>query len=305
MSKIRISVVICVRNRKDDLKVTLDGFYKQNYKDFEIIVVDNASEDGTGEMISNLFPKIHYIYLPTNINILAQNIGVYHAKGDIIWRTDSDSHPESPDTFSQIINIFDKQPDLHIISTTEVLVRQNFKEIKLLSLDLKNGNDESGFPVCTFSGPGAAIRKVVFDTIGYYWEFGMEENDFSIRAQRSGFNIKTFPKLRTLHYSSQNERDNNERWIKITNQNMRLIVKYYPFIKLHNIPFCYFGSLLEGLAKRLKFSVLIQNIFEMLATILNTWRNERVPFDKAESQKILTKIEYYKGFLSYLKQKLN
>lgn len=297
----KISVVICTYNRKDDLFVTLDGFYKQNYDNFEIIVIDNASDDGTTEMVSEKFPEVKYTYLPININILAQNIGVYQSEGEIIWRTDSDSHPEDVHTFEKIVDIFKAQPNLDIITTTEVLVRKDYKEIELFSLDKTNGNETEGYPVKTFSGPGSAIRKRVFDKIGYYWEFGMEETDFSIRALRNGFTIKCFPQIRTLHFSSESGRDRGERWILLSNQNVRLIAKYYPLSRLFNLPLCYFNQSLEGVLRRVKISIFFQNIFQMLVTTFNTFRNEREKLTNDEFKSIIGKHEYYRGFFNYLK----
>ncbi|MER3328572.1 MAG: glycosyltransferase family A protein, partial [Candidatus Kapaibacterium sp.] len=124
-----------------------DGFYSQDYNNFEVIVIDNASDDGTNEMIEKEFPKVKYTYLPININILAQNIGVSQATGEIIWRTDSDSHPENRDTFKRVVEIFNSQPNLDIISTTETLVKKDFSEVKLSSLDLNYGDEQNGYPV--------------------------------------------------------------------------------------------------------------------------------------------------------------
>lgn len=300
----KISVVICTKDRCDDLEVTLAGFYNQDYKNFEVIVIDNASTDRTEEMLKEKFPAVKYTYLPTNINILAQNIGVYQASGDIIWRTDSDSHPKDSNTFRRVVDIFNSQPDLDIISTTEVLVKHDFKSIDLLSLDRNNGNDVEGYPVKTFSGPGSAIRKRVFDAIGYYWEFGMEEMDLSIRALRNGFIIKAFPDICTLHYSSENNRNRSNRWVLISNQNVRIIAKYYPNSKLLNLLFCYLGQSIDGILKRVGPMVFIQNLFQMVATTISTFRNERDKLTKDEFDFIVGKHQYYRGFLDYIKHLL-
>lgn len=300
----KISVVICTKDRCNDLEVTLAGFYSQEYDNFEVIVIDNASTDGTEVMIKNKFPLVKYTYLPVNINILAQNIGIYQSSGEIIWRTDSDSHPEDKRTFQKVVDIFETQPNLDIISTTEVLVKHDYKKIDLLSLDKTKGNDEDGYPVKTFSGPGSAIRKRVFDTIGYYWEFGMEEMDLSIRALRNGFTIKTFPDICTLHYSSENDRNRSNRWVLISNQNVRIIAKYYPNSKLFNLFFCYLGQSIDGILKRVGLMVFIQNSFQMVATTISTFRNERNKLNKNEFESIIGKHQYYKGFLHYLKNLL-
>lgn len=297
----RISVVICTKNRKNDLRVTLKGFYSQDYDNFEVIVIDNASDDGTMDMISNEYPQVIYTYLPININILAQNIGISQATGEIIWRTDSDSHPEKTDTFKKIFTIFNSQPQLDIISTTETLVKKGFAEVELSTLNRNNGNDIDGYPVKSFSGPGSAIRKSVFDKVGYYWEFGMEELDLSIRALKKNLTIKHFPNIRTLHYSSDNDRNRSERWLNISNQNLRIIIKYYPISRLYNLLICYLGQIFVGLGQRVKFTFFVEYLFLSVATVIKTWRNEREPVPSNDFERVIGKNEYYKGFFSYLK----
>ena len=297
----RISVIICTKNRKDDLRISLNGFYSQDYDNFEVIIIDNASDDGTKEMIFNEFPQVIYTYLPININILAQNIGISQATGEIIWRTDSDSHPEKTDTFKNIIAVFNSQPKLDIISTTETLVKKDFAEVELSTLDRNDGNDIEGYSVKSFSGPGSAIRKSVFDKVGYYWEFGMEELDLSIRALKNNLTIKHFPNIRTLHYSSENDRNSSERWLNISNQNLRIIIKYYPISRLYNLIICYLGQLLVGLGQRVKFTFFLEFLFQSVVTVIKTWRDEREPVSSNDFERIIGKNEYYKGFFSYIK----
>ena len=120
----KISIVIITRNRMVDVKASILGYLRQTYQDKEIIVIDNASADGTREMMASEFPDIQYLWLPDNFDIRSINLGVQLSKGDIIWRTDSDSYPESPDAFEKVIDIFEKHPSIDIIATDDIEVRQ-------------------------------------------------------------------------------------------------------------------------------------------------------------------------------------
>ena len=51
MNKSKVSIVIPTHNMKTDLEVCLNSLYEQTFKDFRIIVVDDASNDGTREML--------------------------------------------------------------------------------------------------------------------------------------------------------------------------------------------------------------------------------------------------------------
>ncbi|RJP62305.1 MAG: glycosyltransferase, partial [Ignavibacteriales bacterium] len=64
-----VTVNILSYNRKDELRNTLKKVYEQDYKNIEIIVVDNASSDGTHEMVKSEFPEVKLIQLEKNIGI--------------------------------------------------------------------------------------------------------------------------------------------------------------------------------------------------------------------------------------------
>lgn len=121
----KISVVIVTRNRIDDLRVCLDGYLNQTYTNKEIIIVDNASTDGTRELIEKDYPMVKYLWLPDNFDIRTINIGVEMSTGDIIWRTDSDSHPEDADTFDRVVEIFKDNAHIDIIATEDIEVKKN------------------------------------------------------------------------------------------------------------------------------------------------------------------------------------
>ena len=56
----------------------------------EILAVDNASTDGSAEMVRDEFPDVRLVHLPENIAAAARNVGVAAAKGDIVVTLDND-----------------------------------------------------------------------------------------------------------------------------------------------------------------------------------------------------------------------
>ncbi len=280
----KISVVIVTRNRREDVFDTIHGYNRQTWKDKEIIVIDNASDDGTREMMENDFPEIKYVYLPDNFDIRSINIGVEMAEGEIIWRTDSDSYPEDPGTFAKVIDIFNKYQNIDIISTEDVEVNSNgaIWEWYPLKVDKENVPD-NGYKAHIFPGTGAAIRKKVFDKIGGFWEFGFEEIDFCTRAIVAGFNVRYFPNIRTLHFASPRDRDNSNRWVQISKQLMRYNWRYFPFFTaLGRSIVIYITQILGSFSMKVKLSAFIEGLLIMPAVIFSTYRNERnvVPKDK-------------------------
>ena len=186
----KISVVIITRNREEDVRRSLEGYLRQTYQNKEIIVIDNASTDGTRAMMKNEYPNIQYMWLPDNFDIRTINIGVELSTGDVIWRTDSDSYPESEFAFEQAVEIFKNNPNIDIIATEDIEVRKNHQPWDWYPLPIdKNNIPSDGFKANFFPGTGAAIKRKVFDKIGGFWEFGFEELDFCTRAIVAGFNV--------------------------------------------------------------------------------------------------------------------
>ncbi|MCK4257800.1 MAG: glycosyltransferase [Halanaerobiales bacterium] len=92
--KPKASVIIPTFNRKDILKKTLLAITNQSiaHVDYEVILVDDGSTDGTDKMVQAIKANqlIRYIYQPNSGRAIARNNGIHHAKGEIIIFIDSD-----------------------------------------------------------------------------------------------------------------------------------------------------------------------------------------------------------------------
>ncbi len=87
---IKLSIIIVTFNRADLLDLLLRSLQKQLFNDFEIIVVDNDSEDNTSE-ISREFNLI-YVKLNKNYGLsIGRNVGLKYARGDIVCFLDDDA----------------------------------------------------------------------------------------------------------------------------------------------------------------------------------------------------------------------
>lgn len=90
-TKSTISMVIVSYNRKCDLSKCIRSILNQTVKADEVIIVDNASTDGTIEMIRNEFPEVSLFALIDNKGLCyAANIGFKNAKGDYVGIVESD-----------------------------------------------------------------------------------------------------------------------------------------------------------------------------------------------------------------------
>lgn len=88
-----VSIIIVNYNTKDLIKTCIDSIYGQTDQiKFEIIVVDNASKDGSQQMIKNEFPNVILIESPENMGFgKANNFGAKHASGKYLLFLNSDT----------------------------------------------------------------------------------------------------------------------------------------------------------------------------------------------------------------------
>jgi glycosyltransferase involved in cell wall biosynthesis len=92
-----ISIVIPTYNRAQQVKATLESVLAQTYPEFEAIVVDDGSTDGTGEALQQLISQqggngkqIRYFFQPNQGQSAARNKGIAEARGEWIAFLDSD-----------------------------------------------------------------------------------------------------------------------------------------------------------------------------------------------------------------------
>lgn len=99
-----VSIVICARNEEKNLKKNLPRILNQNYRSFELIVVNDGSNDGTGDVLLKFaikHPILHVLSrqkppgMPGKKQALSQ--GIYTAKHDVLLLTDADCQPASND----------------------------------------------------------------------------------------------------------------------------------------------------------------------------------------------------------------
>lgn len=86
----KISAIICTHNREKYLGAAIDSLLAQDFPDYEIIVVDNASSDRTREIVQAR-PSVKYIYEPITGLSVARNTGAKAAVSPILAYLDDDA----------------------------------------------------------------------------------------------------------------------------------------------------------------------------------------------------------------------
>jgi glycosyltransferase involved in cell wall biosynthesis len=86
----RVSVVIPTYNCAKFLGRTIDSALRQTYRDFEIIVVDDGSTDGTQALVAAYEESVRYVYQTNQGASAARNAALSRASGELIAYLDAD-----------------------------------------------------------------------------------------------------------------------------------------------------------------------------------------------------------------------
>lgn len=110
MQKPKVSIIIVNWNGISYLPTCLDSLESQTYRDFETIVVDNGSSDGSVELIRDSYFWVKLITLPVNSGFSGgNNEGLKHASGEYIVVLNNDTKAE-PSWLAELVAVADANP---------------------------------------------------------------------------------------------------------------------------------------------------------------------------------------------------
>jgi GT2 family glycosyltransferase len=229
-----VSIVIITWNRQEDVLETVQSIYDQAYQNFEIIVVDNGSTDGTVEALRQTRPEVRLVALDRNLGIAGRNAGIAAARGDIIFCLDSDASL-GHDTLTNLVRKFQAEPEVGIINSK--IVNAYTKKLDggpgWAYTEKQKANQDLEFLSWNFSEGGAAIRKEVFDQVGLFWNllfFGCEGQEFSLRVWDAGYKVLYYPKAIVYHRASPQARvADDERDFLFFRNSLYIYLARYPW----------------------------------------------------------------------------
>lgn len=113
----KVSIVCVTYNRRDFLLECLRSCIAQDYSDLEILVLVNASEDGTEEAVTREYPQVRVIRTHKNLGFFpALNIAIANTSGDYLMMMDDDAYFKSNDAISRMVEAFTLEPTLGAVT---------------------------------------------------------------------------------------------------------------------------------------------------------------------------------------------
>lgn len=209
------SIIFANWNGAHHLPVCVNALRQQTVRDFELILVDNASRDNSLEVLARDFPEVNVIALKENRGFAGgSNVGIRAAQGQFIILLNNDTEVD-PRWLEEVIAAFERHPEAGSVASKMKLFDQRDKfhtTGDFYRVDGLPGNrgvweadrgqydrEEYVFSAC---GGSAAYRRTVLDQIGLLDEdffFSCEDVDLGWRAQLAGWRCVYAPRAVVYH----------------------------------------------------------------------------------------------------------
>jgi GT2 family glycosyltransferase len=207
-----VSYLVICYNRKDDVQLCIRSILDQDYENLEIVVIDNASTDGTEELFREEISdeRVHYFQMSENLGVSGgRNEALNRASGQILVTIDDDAMLVDRNTTRILIDRFTDRDDVGAIAfRIEDFETGDVQRMFFPHKD-KSRDPDIGFETTWFIGAGHAIPRRVYEDVGLYrdyWPYGSEEFDLALRVIDAGYRIIYDPTLRVRHKETKTAR---------------------------------------------------------------------------------------------------
>jgi O-antigen biosynthesis protein len=204
----------------------------------EVFVVDNASDDGSAEMVREKFPAVHLIANAENLGFArSNNLALARSQGDFLLLINPDTLVQE-DTFRVMIDFFRRTPEaglagckiLNPDGSFQLPCRRSYptpwvaftKIFGLSSLFPKSRlfgrynltylDEDATYPVDALSGSFMMARREAFDRVGgldeSFFMYG-EDLDWCFRFEKAGYKVYYVHETKIIHYKGESTRRSN------------------------------------------------------------------------------------------------
>lgn len=243
----KISVVINTYNRIASLPTALKALSFQRYPDFEVIVVDGPSDDGTLDYLSTEWGGQIKICRCAEANLSkSRNVGIRNASGDVICFTDDDGIPE-PDWLDQLVDAY-KDPKVAaaggwVRNHTGVDYQTKYIVSRRNSVSDVLVEDPGNVPISQpfaeefpgLIGVNSSFRRGPLLEVGGFDEeyaYFLDETDVLVRLVDAGYSIAMVPSAEVHHkYAPSHIRAENgiaKSWLQIVKSTAYYVIKNAP-----------------------------------------------------------------------------
>jgi len=205
-----VTVVVASRNRRDELMTTLPRH------EAPVILVDNASTDGTAEAVRSAHPEVTVITLDKNVGARARTVGVARAGTPFVAFADDDSW-WAPGDLERAVAVLRAHPRLAVLNA-RILVGPDDRLdpvcTEMAASPLGTPPDMPGPSLLGFVACGAVVRTEAFEAVGGFdpvVRFPGEEERLALDLATAGWAIAYVDSVTVHHHPSLRRHDPGRR----------------------------------------------------------------------------------------------
>lgn len=291
-----IDIIIPSWNGKKMLAACLDSLKLQTNKDFQVIVVDNGSADGTVEWLEKDFSQVKLVKFDQNTGFsVAVNAGIAATSAEWVLLLNNDMEV-APNCIETLIHAVKSYPEYHffalkmlsfhnhdILDGAGDAVLRGGVGYRLGTLEkdsVRYSRNRETFGACA----GAALySRDFFNKVGLFdsdFFAYLEDVDLNMRARKSGMRCMYLADAKVFHIGSATTGSKiNATTIRLsTRNNFSVILKNYPLkTVLRFAPAIFVYQLLWGLfcIKKKVFIAYLYGLFEVITSMNNNFKKRR------------------------------
>jgi GT2 family glycosyltransferase len=228
-----ISIGVLNYNRRAELKQTLDVLtHAVQYPNYEIVVVDNGSTDGSIDMVRLEYPQVLLYEVGQNLGVSARNNMTHLSHGKYLFNFDDDTCPGTPAMILRIVQHMEKYLDIDALSTSYYQPITGLMETKGWEIYRFRGDGIKGLEGQYVVEGGICFRLDSLKKIEGYdpaWP-GCEGMDLGLQLYKKSFSTYLCPWFLTLHFISPTMRVSGRRVYVNSRQMLWVIAKHWPIL---------------------------------------------------------------------------
>lgn len=300
-----ISIIIVNWNGLLYLDECISSLINQTYKNFEIILVDNASSDESVSFVRNTFPQVQIIKNDANFGFAkGVNIGIEHSSGEYIALFNQDAVAEK-DWLLTLFNILDSSEKIAAVAGKVYYYGSNYGDNTIFctwskidpfsAFPYNYNNDEPSAEVdylsgCAFLTKREIIKEVGFLDSGYFLYF--EETDWCARMIRAGYSLVYVPDAIVWHVVSSSIKNYEIKENYMVRNRFRFAIKNFDRLYIPIFLAIFFTETLVEFVKSVKnknflnFKIRIKSVHwncKNLRVTLNARRKDQSQLRKTRS----------------------
>jgi GT2 family glycosyltransferase len=294
------TTIIISWNTRELLRTCLRTLFEQPF-DGQVIVIDNASSDGSAAMVKEHFSDVELVENSENIGFAkACNQGAEMATSDYLLLLNSDCEIHQADFFARIDDVFHSDPEIGVVGpkvlypngtlqsagqafvSLKKLVKHQllFQASPLFARKCSESSAIEPFDVDYVSGSCLFIRRDIVRQIGLFTEalvMYTEDMELCYRVHKSGYRVVITPAVSVVHLKSKSTNQNLVNSLRFSTRNNCIFIKNQSGLGAAFLALCIYagGTAMRVLLAFFRRSTKPGDWFKLLLHIPGMWREIR------------------------------